>query len=334
MTAEWKPCISESEKNQLLTFGTSIVDNIISTNTIPLSIIHGAKTSALENIIYTLIERNINCNDKDFDKVFGPLISFFNKQEKLNTFIVANTECSSFDFSNNFSIYIIFCLLLSAGYYESFLIDFCENKIDMLSTFCVKMRFDIFCNENECKGIPKPFRQYKVVKQEFTNHCNYKIPLLYDLYFFKTIYKESSKNTKAKIDSVLRYILSDEYQELPKGYGLVQSEKNHYYAIGWDAKFPQQNKNEELTAETLHRIELLSCFPIAKENNWYKENLNLILSYKTKSGDYDLPHSALPQTDRYWITGGRKSLGENRRTKEGYIQNSTYRVNTILGNSN
>lgn len=324
---EWKPCITKIEKEELLSYGKTIVENIINSNSVSINTIHGSKSSTLENIIYTLVERNVNYSDKEFDNVFHPLVDYLSRNEEILMQKMYPTDNFEFDFVSDFSYYIIFCLLITAGYREEVLIKFYTTRLNTISSFCIKMDFDIFRKENECKGIPKSFSSYKVLKQEIAGCCNYKIPLLYDVYLFKTMYKESSQDDKLKIENVIKYICSDEYQKFPDGYGLVQTGNKHYFKVGWDIKFPIQT--EVLNATNFHCVELLSCFENARNQTWYKNNISLIKSYQTSNGEYNLPHSILPQKEGYWINGDRKYLGENRHSKEGFIQNGTYRVKSI-----
>jgi hypothetical protein len=145
----------------------------------------------------------------------------------------------------------------------------------------------------------------------------------------------SDTELKSKIEAIIEYIMTPEYQKLPWGYGLMLVPPNTYYSMGWSVKlsrfFMQEIPNG--IDPILWETELMSHFDTARSSKWFEQRMDYLESFK-KGSIYDFPKSFLTEAkNKYYVGGGHMGLGENRRKKSWSTIESTAWMMRILHNS-
>jgi len=303
-------CCADTQR--LINYGTATGNEIRFQN------VHGATNQQTENILPMLLDRGLDNTFPEVDEICGPILK--------NCFIPQFPDTHCFHW---FPPIILVPLLLWAGYRDKALLDWYHWRLDLVSGFCKKMDFDIFAEDGTYKGIPKPFWDRRVIRPCLYQNGAIQLPMIYDLYGYRAMYGEASPEERDKINTVLGYIMSGPYQQIPRGYGLLRESPSHYYAMGWDAVLPRC-KDGSLTAQALHRMELLSKFPCAVRSPWFQENLALVMACRREDGRFLLPKAALQEKESVWVLGGHMGLGENRRKKDWSILVGTFRVYRML----
>ncbi|MDR2933225.1 MAG: hypothetical protein LBV27_08980 [Oscillospiraceae bacterium] len=281
--------------------------------------VHGSTNIHLENVLPMLLDRGLDVSFNSFGHTFSALCQSFDQP------LFADTHC----FRMLIPI-ILAPLLLWAGYRNERLLDFYKKRLVLVSDFCARMDYDIYGPQGDYGGIPKPFQDRKVINPALYPNGAFHFPLLHDLYAYRAMYPEAAPEERARIDAVLKYVLSPDYQDFPKGYGLLREGSGHYYAMGWDCKLPR-NKGV-ITAPILHRMELLAAFPPAVRSEWFQAHLDMLMQCAGEDGMFDLPKKALGEKESYWISGGHMGLGENRWAKDALRALGSFRVFRIFSN--
>ena len=277
--------------------------------------VHGATNKHLENLLPMLLDRGLDKSFSAFDEIFSSVIP-----------VLRNKSYPDVNRYHVFTDIVLTPFLLAAGYRDEALVEFYKKRLALTSNFCAKMDFDIFGDQSGYKGIPKTFRDRKVIKPELYENCKYHFPLIYDLYGHATMYDTLDSTEQMQVDNVIRYVMAEEYQEFPFGYGILREpdNRNRYHAMGWDCVLPLIS--DTATAPVLHRMELLAEFPIARKSLWFQEGLALLDSYQNENGMYVLPKIALKEKEACWLLGNHMGLGENRRKKDWHIIEGTFRT--------
>lgn len=107
------------------------------------------------------------------------------------------------------------------------------------------------------------------------------MPWIYDIIGLAAYLPEcGSEDDWTKPDTIINYILNDQYQKLAEGYVILLGENGRYYAMGWDAKLPgffgtpsDDTKPHGGSLRTLgafvQRLILVSRFPAARSHPWF-----------------------------------------------------------------
>lgn len=259
--------------------------------------VHGSNTSYLENILPMLNDFGINYDNE----------------------MLKNATALQYihDAVRNYSYgekLIAYPFLLKSGFTIEGLSDFILGRVNTIYDFTKKMNYDIYDDVRNYKSIPKNFRNRPIIKPELVNGGIYRYPLIYDVVAFAEIYHQTDHETREKIDNIMTYILSPDYEKIVFGYGVIQIPPNRYYSMGWDCKKPFMDKYINL-----HRLLLYSRFPTAVKSKWFQNTIDYLEQYKTAQGTYAFPKEYLVEKDSNWVLGSHISLAESRRTMQ-YIE--------------
>jgi len=145
----------------------------------------------------------------------------------------------------------------------------------------------------------------------------------------EAIYNHVDINVQAKIENIIEYIISPDYDIVEWMYGIRCAAPRKYYAKGWDCKKPF-NDNQNYSNQNLHRLLLYSAFPVVVKSTWFQKTLDFLSQYKTASGTFLFPNEYLPEADGNWVLGAHMSLGENRRKKQWAEIESTFYMLKLL----
>jgi hypothetical protein len=231
--------------------------------------------------------------------------------------------------SNGYDKLIAYPFLLRSKFFINELLDFVVNRIDTIYEFTKQMNYDIYDDVAAYKGVPKTFHDRPVVKPEIAYGSRIRLPLIYDIVAMAAVYNRISAEKQAKIDNIIKYIISPEYDVVVPRYGILSAPPKKYYAMGWDCKKPF-NDSQDYTNPNLHRLLLYSEFPVVVESLWFQNALDYLTQYKTEADTYIFPKGYLPEENSNWVLGVRMSLAENRRKKQWIENESTFFMLKLL----
>jgi len=287
--------------------------------------VHGTTYHHLENSLPILIDFGIKKGITPFDEIMEPIIKRLEKQVFPEGHVFSK-----------FVHIIILPFLYKAGFREKWIMDFMEDRLETLYKFAAKKDYDIYDDITEYKGIPPTFRNRKVIKPELYKNGEMKFPLIHDIYGLSELIKGADKSTSKKVEAVINYILDPAYDDLIDGYGILVNGNNRYLAMGWDAKLPEIN-NDILSAQVLHRLELMAHFNVALNHEWFEKAYRKLEKYRTKDDTFIFPKEALQDNKGCWVRSRHMGVGENRRKKYAIELESTFRalkINKILQKHN
>jgi len=279
--------------------------------------IHGATFDCFENSLPMVLDFGLNTDVPEFSRCIDvdQLISHYENNE----------GCQP----------IMYPLFYRAGYRNVELEKYIKKRIDHISEFTDKMDFDIYDDEEKHKSRPKTYRNRPVVRKELLVDDNYKLPTIYDMIGFAQMYKTADAEYQNKINSVIRYILSPEYNKFVVHYGTIQLPDKRYHAIGWDCMLPMfyTDSGHQSLSMYLHRLEMFSLFPCVVQSEWFQTALARFEQCKTTENTYVVSKDYLIEIRNYcWFMAGHMGLGENRRKDYQEIE-STFRILKIKRNA-
>lgn len=216
--------------------------------------------------------------------------------------------------------------------------DFALARLDQLYHVAESGRYDIYLPEDPL-DMPKAYRgRYRVIAPEFTPEGVCWLPYIHDLYLLANMPRQwRSGSVQRKIDTVVRYVLADEYQRLPRSYGYLRDDaggKARYRVLGWDVHLPGRTglpPSGREQAYFIQRLELMSCFAVARQSSWWAAATRRLESTRTPEGDYLFPPQWLQEKPvGYWVTGSHMGLEDNRRSEQIRRSESTFRALRVL----
>ena len=131
-------------------------------------------------------------------------------------------------------------------------------------------------------GIPTCWKDRKhFIRREILDGYGFAYPLIYDIAGLHTLYSLQDPSVDAKIDNVLRYILTDEFHSaVADGYGILAEGNGVYHGMGWDPKCPGWFDVREVlesghAAKLLFHAQYAARYPAVRETRWFQELLDL-----------------------------------------------------------
>lgn len=277
--------------------------------------IHGSDNTHLENVLPMLNDYGLNYD-----------INIF--KETIENSQISNI-ITEYTYDQKIEAYPFF---IQSNFPFEELLDFVIERINIIYDFTRHMDFDIYDDKEKFKSVPKTFQNRPIIKPELVNEGRYKYPLIYDIVAFAGVYDCVDTNIKEKIDNIIAYIISPEYDKIVFGYGIIAASQRRYYSMGWDCKKPF-NGNLNYEYPNLHRLLLYSNFPIVLKSMWFQNAIDYLEQYKTINGTYIFPDGYIIEKDSNWVLGSHMSLAENRR-KSRYLEiESTFYMLKLLSRS-
>jgi len=211
--------------------------------------------------------------------------------------------------------------------------DFIRLRIDSIYKIASQKRFDIYLTDEELAKYPKrpaAWLNRPVIRPEFDPYRNIMpLPIIHDIFGMAYFPRElRTPELDDKISAIITYIMDSRFRALPRGYGLVYYEGyRRYYACGWRPEITDPRGPEYERGIIVLYAELMSRFAAAAGSGWLKECLDVLEEYRTERGTYSLPPAMLKEKkDNGFVCGASMGLGENRRRREAYEIESTFRV--------
>lgn len=178
--------------------------------------------------------------------------------------------------------------------------------------------FDIYRDPVSYR-LPKPYKNYPVVKEAFAPGGVFRLPYVHDLYLLNHVVP--SRADRRRYEDVVRYVLDDRYQRLPHGFGYVEETlrgKPRWLVVGWKANFDG----------TLMRMELAARLP-----KRFRARADLT-PWELDAGWLFPAEWLAEQSPGYWVAGQRMALTPApRRVKQRTLE-STFRAVRLLNVAN
>ncbi|MGY5853849.1 MAG: hypothetical protein RTU92_09805 [Candidatus Thorarchaeota archaeon] len=283
--------------------------------------IHSGNPEAYENVMGKLVMLGLRAGLQPFD----------NKTLPFRVWLTENTPSTA-----PHSIFyqtIIASFLSYAGYGStSPVANSLKGRLDALFTFARSTDFStIYVDKSEYKGLPKSpsSQEHELVNPELYPDQQFVLPWIHDIrgIAFCNDFMENAP-LRAKAETVVKMVLSEEYQEIPFSYGLAKYGER-YYVIGWAVQLPGYRtlpEKQEL-AELILNLEMMARFDVARKSEWFKQSLEYLESFQTEHRTYQFPRSGLPEKNvGYWVGGLHMGLEENRKSKLATELESTFWV--------
>ena len=306
-----------------------LLNNSTTTQTVQASginEIHNSKPTALENALAKLADFGLKKGMAELDRRTLPYRKWLEDSAKRQ----------STNVYNKFGMACAASFLARAGYVrDPAVIYLLKMRLDSVHDFARKGDYDIYTNPR------KYLRKLPVIKSELTPGGDCCLPLIYDIAGWAAYLPEcGTKEELAKADTIISYILHEEYQKYRWGYGVMGDGTGRTWSLGWSVyldmyKGAPARKNPHRSI--VHTISLLINFKSARKHWWLKESLDHLEEFRTKEGTYSLPSDYLQEkTVGYWVNGVHMGLEGNRRTHRALELESTFwmaKFHQLLSNS-
>lgn len=296
------------------------------------NMIHGTKRELLENVATKLWSFGIRRGFEEIDKYLEIYIKImeydYNRKGVMRLGYGKNTIAqflSLLGYANEQSVFRIM-----------------QTRLDQIYTFVLKECYDIYVNAGDYPGIPTNWKdEDKIIDPALTAYSDEEgdppLPFIYDILGFIGMKQAGlTEDNERKINAVLKYCLDERYQKnIKDGYGILLAPTGRYYGCGWSIHLPGfgQELGENIDINKLHinqlllRLEMLSYFPLTRDLPHMVELFNFFERYRDEDGSYCFPKEYIPEKKAgYFVLGPRMGLAENRKKKDGYIAESTFRV--------
>ncbi len=283
------------------------------------NLIHGSFDWQFENSMLKVIRLGLHAGIPEVDEIAKYYINYLetesvkteNKRELFNSIIVAT-------------------MLLAVGYTDDIVRDFMKNSLDSLSKFTDNKNYHIYVeNRDDYKGIPKNWKHSPIIKPQLLKEHGFCYPMVYDLIGLSSMYSLADGSTNEKVNSVIKYILCDDFHnKIKDGYGILAVGEGRYHSMGWDPKLPGYFDVSDYAKTSPHQLlfyaDILSKYPIAVKSRWYSNVITHLEQFKTEIGTYCFPKEYLREKTGYAVQGFHLGLGENKRKKTWCEVESTF----------
>lgn len=285
-----------------------------------LNNLHSSKPECLENICGKLRELGITAAMiPSWKERISPFIDFLQNEQSQHGL-------------NDFTHLFIYHPLITIGFDHPLIVEATISHLRQVASFCQKMNFDIYIDADTFGGLPAVYQHRKLLDPK-KNHF---LPTIWDIYALAYMPKKYRTPEIIQVEqSIINYILTDDYQHLPDGYGIMYNPPTHsYYAHGWNVNLPGwfgiHFERQFHEASFVQRIELMSGFPQTRTRKWFQKSVNHLESFQTERGTYRFPSTYLKEgTSGYYVNGAYMRLEENRRRNIALTLDSTFRMELI-----
>ncbi len=274
------------------------------------NLIHGSFDWQFENAMLKILQLGLHAGIPQVDEITKYYIKYLemespktkNKRELFDSIIVAS-------------------MLLAAGYTDNIVLDFMKNSLDVLSKFTDSSDYDIYVeNREDYKGVPKNWIDSPIIKPQLLKEYGFCYPMVYDLIGLRSMYRLDDCNINEKIDSVIKYIVCDDFHnKIKDGYGILVAGQGRYHGMGWDPKLPGYFDVSDYARTSPHKMvfyaNIISRYPVAVKSRWYSDVIEHLEQFKTEIGTYCFPKEYLREQSGYAVQGFHLGLGENKRKK-------------------
>jgi hypothetical protein len=222
--------------------------------------IHSGNPDAFENVIGKLSQLGLKAGLQPFD----------NKTLPFRVWLSENVETYPEKPHAVFIRTIIASFLALVGYDSTSPVKTqMIKRLETLYKFAKQPDFsNVFIDKSGFKGLPKGSENNKLVNPDLYEDQQFMLPWVHDIRGLTSCAEILSKEShRAKLNTIIKMILTPEYQKLPWSYGLAKYGER-YYVLGWAAHLPRYfSKSEGRNfAELLLTLEFMGKTAIARKS--------------------------------------------------------------------
>jgi hypothetical protein len=288
---------------------------------------HGSASDSYANAMGKLYDFGLRRGVGELDARVQPYLELIEGKRKLK----------DSEYMGNFYFVMVAGFLAMVGYSDhEGVIEVLTDRLDRVYDYVRHGDLsDFYVSPEGFKGIPKAFRNQKLVNPKYYDERGLALPTIYDLLGF--LHSENLMNDsteREKVEDIVKLILSEEYQTLPEGYGYVWKPPKKYYAMGWSIHVPLFMDKEmgwRDFSRLLLYLGILKKADTARNHPWYNKSMKYLSGFIDQKGVPLLPSKALPEKKvGYWVGGMRMGLEPGRRTRVVVKRESAFRLLSYL----
>ncbi|MBI0583455.1 MAG: hypothetical protein ISF22_04425 [Methanomassiliicoccus sp.] len=283
--------------------------------------LHGAGPDTFENVMGKLYEAGLRKGAPELDARTAPFREWMAEQ----------CDLPVSGYLPVFHRTLVTAFLAMTGYGDEDAVRrWAEKRLDTVHRFARGGDLDtIYVPPERMPFLPRAFRGVPLLDPALYPDEDLELPWVHDLNAFlhtPSIMEDAVQ--RSRVETVVRFILSPEYQSLRPGYGVVKH-GSHYYMMGWSVHLPGFSgpppQGPEL-GRTLILASMLGRSAAAREHPWFARSLHAMEGHGHDGGLLCFPSSSLPEKrSGVWILGSRMALDEGRRTLRARVCESTFR---------
>jgi hypothetical protein len=282
--------------------------------------LHGASPRSFENVMGKLFEFGLRRGCEPMDHRVAPFQRWMEGQIDLPYQgylpVLHRTICAAF--------------LTMLGYENGAVDAWVKHRLDTVYDFSRRPDLEhAYVPQDTLPGYPKAFRRSPLLNPDLYPDDDLKLPWIYDLYAFlhsKGIMGDEDR--RSKVETVIKLVLSPEYQSLWPGYGVVRHD-GQYYIMGWSVHLPGY-QGEYVTGREFARmlllLELLGRSRQATMHDWYRRSLKIMEDRLEVGHVRYFSRTDLPESNSgVWVLGMCMGLEEKRRSLKALECESLFR---------
>jgi len=290
--------------------------------------LHGAKTENYENVMGKLFEFGLRKGNPALDSRTAPFREWLEQQIGL----------SNEGYFPVFYRTLVAAFLVLTGYADDGAVkDWVLRRLETIYAFAKEGNLKkVYVPQNS--SFPRAFRNTPLLNPELYPNDELKLPWIHDMNaFLYAPFILGDAKLRAKVETIVKFILNPEYQKLRSGYGVVRHQSGRYYAMGWSVHLPAYFE-PDVSARDFGRwlllLKLLGRSKAAEEHISYKRSIEMLNQFKNQDGLISFPRESLPEKrSGCWVLRHRMGLEENRRARKAIICESTFRFLEIVSQS-
>jgi hypothetical protein len=288
------------------------------------NVMHSGKSEAFENAMGKLYEFGLRKGFRAFDEKTRPFQRWLEQQIRLPTE----------GYYSPFSVF--YCTMVAAflamtGYSNDEAVKtWILRRLDTVYSFVKEGDFEVYVPHDSFSSFPKIYRDYPLLSPDLYPDGEMKLPWIHDVNaFLHSSFMKEDNQLARKVEMIVSFILSPDYQKLHPDYGVIRSESGRYYVMGWSIHLPgylETNMREEDLGRLLMSLNLLSRSKTARQHSWFKRSFSSFENFRTRECLVTFPRKCLPEKEfGYWVSGSRMGLETNRRVQRAITCESTFR---------
>jgi hypothetical protein len=290
--------------------------------------LHGARQDTYENVMGKLYEFGIRKGMPVLDRKTLPIRSWL--ETEVNRPIEGYLPV--------FHRTLVTAFLAMTGYDEEEAVEsWTLKRLDALYSFAkAKDLTEVYVPQDTFPGFPKVFRGSPLVNPELYPEEQLKLPWIHDINaFLHSRMILGDPVLRGKVETIIEFILSPQYQALRPGYGVVKHGKK-YYMMGWSVHLPGYDDQNVFGREFGRQILLLDVLGRsnkARSHDWFIRSSHSLDRFKDDDGLMCFQRSDLPEMrSGVWVLGMRMGLELDRKSTVSLRCESTFRYQMIMSN--
>ncbi|TFG07582.1 hypothetical protein EU538_08605, partial [Candidatus Thorarchaeota archaeon] len=186
--------------------------------------VHSSQPDSYENTMGKLVQLGMRAGLQPFD----------NMTLRYRAWLTDNLAADD-RFLGPFKRIIMAALLSYAGYDETTTVrTVLRRRLDILHRFVMnESPLEIYASEDKQERVPEDYASHRLIRPDLRRKHGLALPFIYDFLALgnsQDLLEDPVQ--RAKVEQIVDMVMSEEYQSLPPGYGVVQM-ADGYYVVGW-----------------------------------------------------------------------------------------------------